>query len=580
MENKLNEESLRHIKSESFTSEQFSAIKIICQIISTFGKREKENRTMKKIGVWAVLWVLLIAVIAGADEPRFGGTLILARDGDSMGLDPAFETDGNSFMVCDNIFEQLLSYSDETTDIVPGLAVSWNISEDGLAYTFHLRKGVRFHDGTEMNADAVVFSIGRMMKEKNAKFFKDQWTFPEKQPPAEYWLSMEMDKTVDSIEAKDNETVIFKLKRRDAPFIANMAMNFAAIVSPTAVSKLGETFKNNPVGTGSFRFVKWMRDERIILEANKEYWGGKPYLEQVIFRAIPDNSVRFLELKAGNADICLFPNPEDIELAQKDINLKIISQPGLNIGYIGFNHTKSLWQDKRIRQAFAYGINKKAITDNIYSGMGQAAKNTIPPTVWSYNDDIADYPYNPEIAKKLLSEAKFFDKLRDAGQNKITLWNMPVARPYNPNSVRVGEAIQSDLKKLGIDIEPLTFEWGIYLKKQRTQPQDMDMFQLGWTGDNGDPDNFLSVLLDGMADPNIRNQWKNQEYHDIMIKAREAVSKKERIRLYRRAQELIHEEVPLLNIAHSLVVCPMKQKVMNFKLHPTSAIRMHRVWMK
>ena len=530
-------------------------------------------------------WVFLAVSLALtgsvlAATPKTGGTLVFGRGGDSVGLDPAFETDGNSFMIADNVFDELVLYADETTDIVPGLATSWDISPDGLIYTFHLRKGVKFHDGTDFDADAVVFSLGRQMKEKKVKFFKATWEFPKEQPLAEYWLSMEMDKIVEGIEATDAATVVFKLKRPEAPFIANMGMDFAAIVSPTAVTKLGPDFKSNPVGTGPFKFVKWVKDDRIILEASKDYWGGRPYLDQAIFRSIPDNSVRFLELKTGNIDVCQFPNPEDIDLAKKDQTMKLVSQPGMNIGYVGFNHTKPLWQDVRVRQAFAYAVNKKAIVDNIYYGLGQVAKNTIPPTMWSYNDDIKDYPYDPEKAKQLLTEAKFFDQLKAAGQDKITLWSMPVPRPYNPNGMKVGEAIQADLKKVGVDVELVTFEWGTYLKKQRTQDPTMDLFQLGWTGDNGDPDNFLAVLLDGLADPNVRTQWKNEDYHNTMQKAKQAAGKDERIKLYRHAQELIHEEVPLINIAHSLAVWPMKTRVRNFKLHPTASVRLHQVWVE
>jgi peptide/nickel transport system substrate-binding protein len=316
------------------------------------------------------------------------------------------------------------------------------------------------------------------------------------------------------------------------------------------------------------------------LEANPDYWDGRPYLDKAIFRCIPDNSVRFLELKTGNIDICQFPNPEDIDLAKKDASLKLVSQPGMNIGYLSFNHTKPLWQDKLIRQAFAYGINKKAIVDNIYYGLGQTAKNTIPPNLWGYNDDIQDYPYDPEKAKELLAQAKFSEKLKEAGQEKITLWSMPVPRPYNPNGMKVGEAMQADLKKVGVDVELVTFEWGTYLKKQRTQPPDMDLFQLGWTGDNGDPDNFLLILLDGIADPNVRTQWKNEEYHNTIIKAKTTIDMKERTKLYHKAQELIHEEVPMINVAHSLVVWPMKKRVENFKLHPTASVRLHKVWVK
>ncbi|QTA83912.1 Extracellular solute-binding protein, family 5 [Desulfonema limicola] len=534
----------------------------------------------KKLTLAFTLFVFFFAGMAFALEPKSGGTLVFGRGGDSAGLDPAFETDGNSFMICDNVYDQLILYADESTDLIPGLATSWDVSWDGLTYTFHLRKGVKFHDGTVMNSDAVVFSIGRMMKEKVVKFFKDKWDFPENQPAAEYWLSMEMENTIGSIEAVDENTVVFRLKRREAPFLANIAMDFAAIVSPAAVLKHGENFRSNPVGTGPFKFVEWIKDDRIVLEANPDYWGGHPYLDKAIFRVIPENSVRFLELKTGNIDICQFPNPEDIELAKKDSGLKLVSQPGMNIGYVSFNHTKPLWQDKRIRQALAHAINKQSIVDNIYYGLGQVAKNTIPPTLWGYNDDIIDHDYNPEKAKKLLEQADFAGKLKEAGQTKITLWSMPVARPYNPNGMKVGEAIQADLKKIGVDVELVTFEWGTYLKKQRTQDPSMDLFQLGWTGDNGDPDNFLAVLLDGLADPNVRTQWKNEEYHDLIVKAKQAVTQAERINLYRKAQELINQEVPLINLAHSLVVWPEKKRVMNFKLHPTASIRLHKVWLQ
>ncbi len=536
---------------------------------------------LKKLRIGIALWLLFAGGISFAEEPKSGGTLIIGRGGDSSGLDPAFESDGNSFMVCDNLFEQLVAYADESTEIVPGLATSWEMSPDGLSYTFHLRKDVKFHDGAEMNADAVAFSIGRMMKEKNVKFFKDQWNFPQKYLHiANYWLSMEMDKTLDSIEAKDSATVIFRLKCRDAPFIANMAMDFAVLVSPTAILKLGENFKNHPIGTGPFRFSKWTRDDLIILDANKEYWNGKPYLNQIIFKSLPDNSDRFSELRNGTIDIGLFPDPEDIESAKKNEKLKLISQPGINIAYIGFNHTKPLWQDNCVRQAFAHAINKKAITDAVYSDLGQAAKNTIPPTMWGYNDDIQDYPYDPELAKRLLNEAKFFNKLKEAGQSRITLWTMSIARPYNPNPLKAAQMIHDDLKNIGIDLQVVSIEWTTYLKKQRTQAPDMDLFQIGWSSDNGDPDNFLGVLVDGLANSNVRTQWKNEEYHNIIVQARQAVSKEERVKLYRRAQEIIHEEMPLMNMAHSMVVCPMNQKVMNFKLHPTSSIRMKNVWIK
>jgi len=515
-----------------------------------------------------------------AQAPKKGGTLIYGRGGDSVGLDPAYETDGNSFMVCDNIYEALVFYKDESTDIEPGLATSWDISPDGKTYTFKLRKGVKFHDGTPFNADAVVFSIGRMMKNRNIKFFGKGWDIPKQERPPEYWVSMEMDDTVDSIEATDESTVVFKLKRVQAPFIANLGMDFADMISPTAFMKDPKGFVRNPVGTGPFKFAKWVKDDRIILEANKEYWDKAkgPHLDRLIFRVIPENSVRFLELKAGTIHMCEFPNAADIPMARKDAKLQVINQPGMNIGYLGFNHKKDLWgKNLNLRKAIAHAINRKAIVDNIYQGMGDVAKNGIPPTMWGYNNDVPGYQYNVELAKKYLADAGYPE---GKGLPEITLWSMPVARPYNPEGLKVGVAMIGDLMKIGISARIVSYDWGTYLKRQREQPQDMDLFQLGWTGDNGDPDNFLAVLFDGLASSSVRTQWANEAYHKLMLEGRETIDQKKRAEIYKKAQQLMYDEVPVIPIAHSMVMNPSSKKVMNFKLHPTASIRMRSVWLQ
>jgi peptide/nickel transport system substrate-binding protein len=543
---------------------------------------------IKKIGLILGGLLLIFAVAAcEVKEPekakppapavtKEGGTLVFGRGGDSVGLDPAYETDGNSFMICDNIYEALVFYQDESTALEPGLAESWEISPDGKTYTFHLRKGVMFHDGTPFNADAVVFSIGRMMKERNLRFYSEDWDVPPQERPPEYWVSMEMDDTVESIEAVDNYTVVFKLKRVEAPFLANMGMDFADIISPTAFMNNPKEFLRNPVGTGPFKFVEWIKDDRIVLEKNENYWdkSGGPYLDKVVFRAIPENSVRFLELKAGNIHICQFPNPADIPLAKQDPNLKLVSQPGMNIGYLSFNHTKRLWQNVRMRRAIAYAINRQAIVDNIYQGMGQVAKNPIPPTMWGYNDEIQDFPYDPEKAKLELAEAGY-----PGGQDlpEITLWSMPVPRPYNPEGLKVGVAMISDLAKVGIKARIVSYDWGTYLKRQREQPKDMDLFQLGWTGDNGDPDNFLAVLFDGLASPAIRTQWKNEEYHRLILAGKQTIDQEKRAEIYKQALQVFHDEVAAICVAHSTVIWPMRNNVMNFKLHPTASVRMKNV---
>lgn len=523
----------------------------------------------------------LIFASGAAMAAKKGGTIIFGRGGDSVGLDPAYETDGNSFMVCDNVFEALVFYADESTKLEPGLAKSWDISKDGKTYTFHLRKGVKFHDGTEFDADAVVFSIGRMMKERKLKFFRKKWQVPAQERTPEYWVSMEMDDTIDSITATGKHTVVFKLKRVEAPFLANMGMDFADIISPAAFTKNPKEFLRNPVGTGPFQFVQWIKDDRIVLKKNQNYWNkksGGPYLDRVIFRSIPENSVRFLELKTGNIHICQFPNPADIELARKDRNLMLISQPGMNIGYLSFNHTKEPWKSNvKLRKAIAHSINRKAIVDNIYQGMGQLAANPIPPTMWGYNTAVPGFEYDVEKAKKLLSEAGYPG---GKGLGRITLWSMPVPRPYNPDGVKIGVAMSADLAKIGIEAQIVTYDWGTYLKRQREQPEDMDLFQLGWTGDNGDPDNFLAVLFDGAASSSIRTQWKNDKYHNYMLQGKTTISQKKRTQIYMDALQLIYDECPVISIAHSTVIWPARKNVVNFKLHPTGSVRMKDVSLK
>jgi peptide/nickel transport system substrate-binding protein len=507
-------------------------------------------------------------------------TLVFGRGGDSVGLDPAYETDGNSFQVCDNIFEALVFYADESTELQPGLAESWDISPDGKNYTFHLRKGVKFHDGTPLNADAVVFSIGRMMKDRNVKFFGKGWDIPAQDRTPEYWVSMEMDDTIGAVEATDEHTVVFKLKRFEAPFLANMGMDFADIISPTAFMKNPKEFLRNPVGSGPFKFASWVKDDRIIMEKNQDYWdkSGGPYLDKIVFRSIPENSVRFLELKAGSIHICQFPNPADVELARKDPNIKLISQPGMNIGYLSFNHTKEPWKSNlHLRKAIAHAINRKAIVDNLYQGMGQVAKNPIPPTMWGYNKQVPGFKYDVEMAKAELAKAGFPE---GKGLPEITLWSMPVPRPYNPDGLKIGVAMSGDLAKVGINSRVVSYEWGTYLKRQREQPEDMDLFQLGWTGDNGDPDNFLAVLFDGLASSSVRTQWHNEEYHNLMQQGKQTVDQAKRTEIYEKALQLIYDEVPVISVAHSTQIWPALNNVTDFKLHPTGSVRLKNVSLK
>ncbi|NCN04847.1 MAG: ABC transporter substrate-binding protein [Spirochaetales bacterium] len=531
---------------------------------------------MKKLVVAMVLLSLASLLIAGgarSESPttpsgpsdRNGGVLVFARSGDSVSLDPGRETDGESFYPATAIFDTLVEFKPGTTEVQPALAESWDVSADGLTYTFNLRSGVTFHDGTPFNADAVKFTFERMFIETHpAAAFG----------PYKYWGYMDMSNIVESIDVVSGLQVRFNLKKPEAPFVANLAMDFAAIVSPTAVIAKGADFAFEPIGTGPFKFVQWIKDDNIIVEKNTNYWRRPAYLDRIIFKVIPDATARYLALQKGEVDIIDFPSIQDLADMQTRSGIKLINQEGLNVGYLAFNNDREPFGNKLVRQALNYAVNKQEIIDAVYGQAGTAAKNPIPPGMWSYNDDVEDYPYDPAQARALLAEAGYPNGFT------TTIWAMPVVRPYNPNGRKVAEILQANFAAVGVQAEIVSYEWGTYLDKTDTGEHDMAL--LGWTGDNGDPDNFLNVLLSiPAATPPAGNIafWRNEEFNDLIQQAKEEPDQARRTALYEEAQVIFKEEAPWITLAHSLVYSAMRDEVMDFVLYPTGKRVFYDVWL-
>lgn len=496
---------------------------------------------------------------------KMGGVLVFGRSGDSVSLDPARETDGESFYATTQIFDTLVEFKRGTTETIPALATSWDVSADGLTYTFNLREGVKFHDGTDFNADAVVFSFMRQMDENNAYYEYGPW---------EYWGYMDMANIVESITAVDDYTVVFQLQKVEAPFIANLGMDFASIVSPTAVMADPEGFSSNPVGTGAFKLVNWTKDSDIVLERNEDYW-EPVYLDRVILKVIPDATARWLALQKGEVDLIDFPAADDLPAMEADADVVLLQQPGLNVGYLAFNTEKDPYTDKRVRQGMNYAIDRDEIIEAVYGSAGQAAKNPLPPTMWSYNDDIEAYPYDPEMAKQLFAEAGYPDGF------KTEIWAMPVARPYNPDARKIGEIMQAQLAKVGVEVEIVSYDWGTYLDK--TANGEHQACMLGWTGDNGDPDNFLFALLSIAAaekPAGNRAMWRNTDFNDLITEAKETADVAKRTALYEEAQVVFHEEAPWAPIAHSVVTVPTNKKVQDFVISPLGKRVFKYVWIE
>ncbi len=492
-------------------------------------------------------------------------TLVYCSEASPEGFNPQLFTSGTTLDATKPLYNGLVEFVTGKTILKPGLAEKWSISDDGLTYTFNLRKGVKFHGSgfaptRDFNADDVVFSFDRQLNKDNPYAKVSGGTY-------EYFNDMGMPDIIKSVEKVDDYTVKFTLNHPEAPFLADLAMAFASIESKEyadAMLKAGtpEKVDLNPVGTGPFTLESYEKDAVIRYNAAADYWGGKPKLDKLVFAITPDAAVRWAKLKANECQVMPYPNPADVAAMMKDPNIKVLHQEGLNVGYLAMNVEHKPFDDVRVRQAINYAINRDAILKAVYQGAGKKAKNPIPPTIWSYNDAVKDYEYSPAKAKALLAAAGLKDGF------KAKLWAMPVQRPYNPNAKLMAEMMQADLKKVGIDVEIVSYEWGEYLK--RSKAGEHDMVLLGWTGDNGDPDNFLNQLLScGAAkDGGNRARWCDKAFNDEVTQAKETSDIKKRTALYKAAQVEFKAQAPWVTIAHSLVYEPIRTNVKNYKVDP------------
>lgn len=524
------------------------------------------------INIWRIcmkklcLSLSLTITILASSSLLWAKTFVYCSEASPEGFYPSLYTSGTTFDAASRpIYNRLVEFKTGTTEVVPGLAESWSVSADGKTYTFKLRRGVKFHKTKyfvptrDFNADDVIFSFERMWKKDHPYHQISGGTY-------EYFEGMSMPDLLVSIEKKDRYTVVFKLSRVEAPFIANLAMDFASIGSAEyadylSLAKTPEKFDVEPVGTGPFYLLQYQKDSIIRYRAFNQYWDGKAKIDDLVFAITPDASVRLQKLKAGECHVMPYPNPADLNLIRGDQNLTLLSQPGLNVGYLAYNNEKKPFDDVRVRKALNMAVDKQAIINAVYQSSGEAAKNPIPPTIWSYNNNIKDDPYDPEAAKKLLAQA-------GVKNLKTDIWAMPVQRPYNPNARRIAELIQQDWKKIGVEAEIVSFEWGEYLKKAKAG--EHQTVQLGWTGDNGDPDNFLAVLLgcDAVGNGSNYARWCNKDFEALIQQAKSTTDIKKRTALYEKAQVVFKEQAPWLTIAHSIVYLPIRKEVTGVKISP------------
>jgi dipeptide transport system substrate-binding protein len=517
---------------------------------------------MKKLSFAATL--LAATVLSGVASAK---TLVYCSEGSPEGFDPALYTAGTTFDASSRpIYNRLVEFKAGTTEIEPGLAESYEISDDGLDYTFKLRPGVKFQTTDfftptrDMNADDVIFSFERQLKADNPYnqyVTGGAW---------EYFAGMGMPDLIASIDKVDDMTVKFVLKQKEAPFLTNLGMDFGSIVSKEYADKLAaantkEQLNQKPVGTGPFQFVDYQLDARIQYKAHDGYWKGKEKIDDLVFAITKEASVRYQKLQAGECHVMPYPAAADVAAMKADANLQVMEEAGLNVAYLAFNTMQAPFDKTAVRKAIAGAINKQAIVDAVFQGAAQVAKNPMPPTMWGYNDAIEDDKYDPAAAKAALEAAGVTGL-------SMKVWAMPVARPYMLDARRAAEVIQADLAAIGVTAEIVTYEWAEYLDRSKAKDRDGAVI-LGWTGDNGDPDNFLHTLLGCDAvGGNNRAQWCNEEFDKLVNDAKRSTDQAERTKLYEEAQVVFKREAPWVTLDHSTVVMPMSKKVSGYVMSP------------
>jgi dipeptide transport system substrate-binding protein len=494
-------------------------------------------------------------------------TFVYCSEGSPSAFNPQITTDGTSNNAsAHTVYNRLVDFKYGTTEIKPSLASSWKVSKDKKTYTFNLRKNVKFHSTKyftatrNFNAEDVLFSLNRQKDKKHPFHVVGGGHY-------EYFNAMDMGRLIKEIKKINDYKIKITLTKPEAPFLANMAMSFMGILSKEYADKLikenkKEDIDNFPIGTGPYVFKSYKKDTLIRFVKNKDFFGNKPKIDKLVFSITPDPSVRYQKLKTGECHLIIEPAPADVASMKNNIKLKVLEGAGLNVGYLAMNVKKKPFDNVYVRQAINLALNRQAYIDAIYLGNAKIAKNPLPPTIWSYDKNIKPFQFNIKKAKALLKKAGL------AKGFTTELWTLPVTRPYNPNGKKMGEMMQADLAKVGIKVKLISYDWPTYLAKSRKG--EHTMIQLGWTGDNGDPDNFLNVLLGCTsvgAGSNV-SKWCNKDFNKLITQAKTITNLKKRTKLYQKAQRIFRKEVPWAPIAHSTIYRAMSKNVTGYKIDP------------
>ncbi len=516
-------------------------------------------RIFRGVMMAAAATIALATAQATAQTPP--GVLVVGQVAEPKSLDPHAVTSVNDFRILVNVYDGLVRFRDGSLDVEPALAESWEISEDGLIYTFHLRDGVTFHDGTPLDAEAVKFNFDRMLDETHP--FHATGPFP-----LAFFFSSIVETTV-----VDEETVQFRLEEPYAPLLSNLAYPTGLIVSPAAVEEHGADFGRHPVGTGAFRFVEWASNERVVVEANPDYWDGAPGLEAVVFRPITDANTRTTEMLAGGIDLMAEVPPDMFRSFAADDAFKTYEQAGPHLWFLILNTREGPFADVRMRQAINYAIDKEAIVEDVLQGTATVADSPIPEAFsWAHNEELEPYPHDPDRARELIAEAGF------EGAELTFLVTEGGSGMLDP--VAMATAIQADLAEVGLRVTIETYEWNTFLGLVNPGLEGKgDMAEMAWM--TNDPDTLPFLTLRSAAWPEHQGfnsgYYANEEVDRLLEEARRATDQDERAALYKEMQAIVWEDAPWAFIANWKQNAVSTAAVEGFSLQPSFLMLLHDV---
>ena len=530
---------------------------------------------------WATILVALTGLQACDKSEQvafYQSGIIYCSESNPVNFNPQTDTSSTTAdATAHQVYDRLMDFDPETGQIVPNLASSWLVSDDGLTYTFQLNKDVEFHTTPyftptrSFNADDVIFSINRWRLEANPYHSVSGGRYP-------YFESLGIAANIEDVKRINGYRIEITLKQRDSSFLANLATDFSVILSAEYADFLlsrgtPERIDYYPVGTGPFKFESYRKDHYIRFLRNEHYWGeqslpeGQTNTEHLIYDITPKSSIRLAKLITGECDAIAFPAQTELEVIRNREELELSEKPGLNIGFWAFNTNRPPFDNPDVRKALALAIDKNTLLEAVYFDSATRAKTLLPTASWAFQSDAEDTAYNPVLAKKLLTEAGI-----EPGFT-MTIWAMPVERAYNPNATKMAELIQRYLSAVDIQVNIVTYDWTTFRRHLREGLHDSVL--IGWSADNGDPDNFYRPLLSCGAIPSGTNRamWCNERYDSLINEALQTQNMERRKAIYEEVNRLLYDELPIVPIAHAYRYQAYRKNLKGMSINPYGGVR-------